>query len=202
MRKKGFTLAEVLIVIMLLSVIGTMLISLVKFILPNENEAKLKKAYNTLTQTVQYLTNDSTIYGENLGDMVSSTTDPAGYFCKHFADQVSVKSAVVCNNSTDTATQAISLNASNVEGSFDDLDNACDKRTSNFAFETIDGVSWYGFRDTFSSSNLVEGIDLRYVVVCVDPEPDSSKVLPYAFGVRRDGKILVGKRAQDVLEGD
>ncbi len=223
MNKKGFTLAEMLIVLAILGVVGSLLISLVQFIIPDQNDAKIRKAYNTLFQTVSYLTNDGSIYREGKlngypekkedGTNLTSN-DKNQYFCKHFADQLSTNGAINCGGTgTTLTTQAITSETDLAEIS-KKLDAACGTTCANVncsatctktanrsvAFRTSDGVSWFGINDDFSAQDKHDGIDYRYVVVCADSDISDTSVCPVSFGVRQDGKILVGNHAQQILD--
>lgn len=84
-------------------------------------------------------------------------------------------------------------------------------------FTTQDGIKWWGFEYDFSDPRVNQTTNLRadYSVVCVDVADGS---LPrdfdsltdeqkeeiyrrtiFGFGVRNDGKIIIGQRAQEML---
>lgn len=62
MKKKGFTLSEVLIALTVLGILAAILIPTVMKATPKQNKALLKKAHYVLTQSIHDLINDETNY--------------------------------------------------------------------------------------------------------------------------------------------
>lgn len=196
---KGFTLAEMLIVLAILGVIGSIIISSLDLTLPNKNKAKFRKAYNTIYQTVQYLTNDATLYP--LGTFDTNTAGnqaAASYFCQNFSEQLSTTSSINCVSSAAASTKNADTYANSV-GSVTDGYCSDAKRTETgakkYAFRTADNIIWYGMNYNFASDKT------NYMIMCVDVNPDDTSDLEhiYSFGIRYDGRIAPGIRAQDNL---
>ena len=203
MNKRGFTLVEVLLTLVVIGVVIAIMLPAIQKVLPDKNAARARKAYNTLTNVVESLVNNPDIYlNGDLGTLANGNNSSVTSFCQQFGNNmVNVSGNVICSSSTGVGTQDVT-DVSN-------LDSACENRKSNknrYAFKTPDGVYWYGMYDAFteSSPDPNNGLDRRYVVVCIDTDPDDSDVntTVYGFGVRRDGKIAVGIRMQELLDED
>lgn len=202
MQKRGFTLAEMLIVLAIVGIVVTIIMPVIRDLIPDEAEARGKKAYNTLSNVVESLVNDYDIYQDGiLGKKANGETSPETYFCQQFSEKVNTSGSISCDSGK-VSTQHLTISTQN-DTSAKSLDNLCDKRNKNFSFKTTDGIYWYGMYDTFGTQDIdSNNIDRRYVVVCADPDPKNDSVLPYAFGVRQDGKITTGYRIQEILEKD
>lgn len=199
-RKNAFTLAEMLISLAVLSVIGSILISFINVILPDKGLAKFRKSYNTIHQTVQYLANDATIYPNGTFDVNDSGTAASStYFCEKFADQISTSTTINCSSSAKATTKNADVYANAITSTFDGYCNDTKRKatgTDQFAFKTSDGIAWYGMYHDFQTNKTTD-----YMVICVDTNPDDSNDLAhiYSFGVRYDGKIAIGAKAQSDL---
>jgi len=62
MKKRAFTLSELLIVIALLAVIAMIIMPTVKNLMPDKNEYYFKKAYSAINQAVYEVSNNSFLY--------------------------------------------------------------------------------------------------------------------------------------------
>jgi len=104
------------------------------------------------------------------------------------------------------------------------LDEACNNHYNNTLFKTTDNVSWYevgrvGFgwqNNTHGDSTMfrrfsspsqfpasysdLNGMDRMYKIMCFDIDEAKSGEPPFGYGVRADGKILNGARADEWLE--
>ena len=81
-RKRGFTLAELMIVLAILGVIAAILTPLIFNAAPDENKLRFRKAYYTIQRATDAVLNSDT-YPE--GDL-SKVADPAKTFCYAFSD--------------------------------------------------------------------------------------------------------------------
>jgi type II secretory pathway pseudopilin PulG len=200
--KRAFTTAEVLITLMVLGIIGAILIPSLINSAPDKDLAKFRKAYNTIQKAVTQLTNTGIIYPNGNFNYfpadVSTSADKTVYFCKQFADQLTTSGEVDCSSTTAATTSNIAYVDS---ASLDTMDGYCTKRTDdNYAFKTPDNIVWWGMNDDFSTSVKSGGIETSYVILCFDVNNSDSDVEPFSFGIRADGKVLPGKRAQEWLE--
>ena len=86
--KKGFTLAEVMIVLTVIGVLTAILLPVARQSMPDENLMKFKKAHNTLGTVIRELVTSDKYYRD--GDLGvkpnSSLVDSATYFCETIAD--------------------------------------------------------------------------------------------------------------------
>ncbi len=97
--KKAFTLAEVMITLVVVGIITAVIIPVAINSKPNENIMKFKKAHNTLYQIIQTLiTSDKYYLNGDLGMKPDgSLVNSATYFCETIADNVTAKK-VQCSN--------------------------------------------------------------------------------------------------------
>ena len=106
--KKAFTLAEIMIVLVVIGVITGILIPIAAQSLPNENVMKFKKAHTTLGNVIRELVNsdkyymdgdlglkpDGTLINNNdcgYGEVIAESSN-CSYFCNTVADILSTKS--------------------------------------------------------------------------------------------------------------
>ena len=227
--KKGFTLAEVLVTLALLGVLGAILIPAVISTKPNKNKMMFRKAYNSLVQVISKMINDDVNYsgseeasGTQRGfNYTSPTTNgTVNKFCHLLSDSLNTVGNVTCPNTLTAA----------------DLDTS--------EFNTSDGMTWHLYipvtdftnnnlptvpDDYFTSSAQFPIISTSYttkVVVDVNGSslPNCTADTGYAsvglvaadycadnpdtfiFGIRYDGKIQIGSggsgtdpEAEDIL---
>ena len=206
--KRGFTLAELMIVLTILGVVAAILTPLAFNAAPDENKLKFKKAYYTLQRTTDAVLNSDS-YPE--GDM-SKATNPAKTFCYAFSDMLNTMydncegaQAIKVNSGS-----AFTYNPSNSTSSLDTLDGYCTASSVNDPitggannlpkFITQDGIFWWGFDYDFDSvGTKVNNIRVDYTVVCVDVDGQGGESA-FAFGIRNDGKVMVGNRARAWLK--
>ena len=206
--KKGFTLAELMIVLAILGVIAAILTPLAFNATPDENKLKFKKAYYTLQRATDAVLNSDN-YPE--GDM-SKVSDPAKTFCYTFSDMLNTmydncegSNALVTNSGA-----AYIYDPSNSTTSLDTLDSYCsvglvsdplESGTNNLPkFITQDGIFWWGFDYDFDSvGTIVNNIRVDYNIVCVDVDGEGGEGA-FAFGIRNDGKVIVGNKARAWLK--
>ncbi len=98
MRRKAFTLAEVMITLTIIGVISAIVVPVAVNSRPDENVMKFKKAHNTLYKVINTLVTSDKYYRDgDLGVRYDGTlltkTDDSDilYFCNTFADRLSIK---------------------------------------------------------------------------------------------------------------
>ncbi len=98
--KKAFTLAEILIVLVLIGVLTMILLPMAFQSSPDEKVMKFKKGYNTLNTVIKELVSSDKYYQDgDLGVMAGGkTVNSATYFCETFADCISTKSVKCSEN--------------------------------------------------------------------------------------------------------
>lgn len=151
---KGFTLAEILIALVVIGVLATMLAPTIQQLIPNSNTVLFKKAYSTLNTAITNMINDEINYpsdqtgtdsgetvprGFNFTDFTTNTNPatglPVNKFCYFLTDQLSTTGTPYCPPATGSAF------AGWTAGQFG-------------TFTTSDGISWkLYFRDSDASPN-------------------------------------------------
>lgn len=238
--KKGFTLAELMIVLAVLAVIGAVLMPAVFNSMPDENKLKFKKGYYTLKRTIDALVNSSAYQPTegNFGDVTLTTDDAVpgyttdmnkskAFFCVQFSEMLNT-TKTECNedgsgyvHGQGAGLVATDLSASNLtkpqaEGALSPLDQKCSAfmaTEDNSNIITQDGIYWGMPYDNFSAKEPTgvvttgpaatltgySNIPAYYAVVCMDVDGPGGED-PFAFGIRRDGKVIAGGRAQEWLK--
>ena len=106
--KKGFTLAEVMIVLTVIGILAGILIPVANNSRPDENVMKFKKAHATLMNVIHELVTSDKYYKDGMMDFRPDGSQVYGgfahgegtvgndndvkYFCQTFADVISTKS--------------------------------------------------------------------------------------------------------------
>lgn len=112
MNKKGFTIAEIFIALMIVGALTVILFPVIQRSSPDQNKVMFRKAFNTLSQTVSNLSFDDTNYPETPTVATSDTGQsvPPGFstqgsytagtkFCTLLANELNTIGAVNCNQS-------------------------------------------------------------------------------------------------------
>lgn len=97
--KKGFTLAEIMIVLSVIAIITAILLPAARHATPNENLMKFKKGHLTLINVIQELVNSDDYYADGMLDTKpdGQWVDSPTYFCNTFADVVGNLKSLNCN---------------------------------------------------------------------------------------------------------
>lgn len=123
--KKGYTLAEVLIVLALLGILAAILLPAVVRVRPDREKMMFKKAYHTIERVVYELVNDEDLYPSKEGEYKGfDNLEAANYngntysgntkFCGLFAQHVNTTSDVI----------------------------SCSDEKSTYEITTTDGIVW------------------------------------------------------------
>ena len=218
--KKAFTLAEVMIVLAIIGILTAILLPVAQNATPNENILKFKKAHTILHNAIaELVTSDKYYLNGDLGvkidgNIVNSPT----YFCETIADVLNVKEISCSSSMIDCG----AWHDFNLGLNPQALDDAC-WCTQNGAEITIDnnvvfyqttpkfhfGTMWDATEQKIDGTNSKrlfgehlnsEGIDVLYKTFCIDIDGINNGEAPFGYGIRADGKILNGVRAQEWLE--
>lgn len=216
----GFTMAEMLVCLSVISIIATILIPSIGNLRPNKTKAMFKKAYQVTERVVYELVNDIELYpegsgvvgfdnvgfgefvadpdktdDENAAEQLKQVKTAKSKFCQLFAQKV---------NTTDTLNCVAGANTSAVDGSL--------IPKSKVSFSTSDGIIW-----TMPFTNFTNGSSnspaWKYILVDVngdlkpnklDSEQDTAKcetdVDRFKIYVRADGLMTVrGACAREYL---
>ncbi len=210
--KKGFTLAEVMVVLTVIGILTAILLPTAFHATPDENMMKFKKANGLLYQIVREIASTGKYYKE--GDMRfkpegDNVAVPNNYMCQVFADMLSTKtvkcgnnaktpatvyhvpSSVTCAGTTcDGADAAKCCNVANAKAKLDAICNF----TPTYSIVTADDVIWYEANQTtvLQDPTCTNAPDCNsaYKVFCLKID-----TLYAGYGIRSDGKILAGKNA-------
>lgn len=158
-KLKGFTLAELLLCLAIISVIVTLTFPMVSKVRPNKHKALFKKSYYLTERIVHDLINDPDFYPEKSGVIGFEDTSEVKFngeaisgpskFCKLFAKNLNFVGESSSPNCTDSA-------------SF-----------SNPSFTTTDGVVWVmpypqlGFNDSAVQGDLGFGEEIHIMPVVI-----------------------------------
>lgn len=101
--KRGFTLAETMIVISILGILFALMIPVLDRTKPDESTLKYRKAFFGLEEAVRNLANDTKLYPE--GDFMQPATIPSGatyneVFCQNIANTLNTIGKIDCHTSS------------------------------------------------------------------------------------------------------
>ena len=108
MKKRGFTLAEVLITLTVLGILIAITIPVINQLTPNKQKIMFKKAYEVCERVVEELINEEGLYPDDTLGFIY-TTDAVTYngslysgttkFCELFAEKLNISGASSCGAS-------------------------------------------------------------------------------------------------------
>lgn len=197
--KKGFTLAELMVCLALISVIATILMPAIERLKPNKKKVMFKKAYYLTERIVSELVNDEDLYpfiegkvgfdntvevdvnGVTYGGNVESSDAAKSKFCMLFASKLNTTSSVALANCK---------NNNLTDGTFTP------------AFSTTDAVQWIlpveGFPDKNTFYKIIVDVNGPDTPNCLDgacDDPDR-----FELQIRADGKMQVeGPKAKEYV---
>ena len=196
--KKGFTLAEIMIVLTIIGVLTAILLPTAFQARPDKNVLLFKKANSTIGQVIKELATSDEYYKDGLMDTRANDAPfAADYLCKAMANILTIKGDVECRTNSGTAT--VPTDAAS-------LDTIC--RTAQNAgaeFTTADGVDWFVASPSTNFDSVTKDTDgfyKNYKVVCFDVDGVKNEEDPFGYGIRVDGKIMLGARAKEWMEKD
>ena len=164
-KKKGFTLAEILITLGIIGVVAALLFPAINNAQPNQEMVMLKKVYYNTTRIVSELINDEDFYPEREEDNQSGFSNTEIRDILGGEQEARYHGFTLAGDSKFCALFAIKLNTT--QGG--DPNNLCNARVALNAggnFETPDGVAW-----SMPVSNFHQGSDAQdseYIFVDVN----------------------------------
>lgn len=196
MNKKGFTLQELLITMLMIGVVAAVTAPAITGLFPDENKMKYMKAYNTLTNITGEIINDLSLYWDVYDD-TTSELEESGFYS-------SAKPQVPPYNNDDHCQSASKYPAIfskfvNIQGEVSYSNNAA--LGSTVEFTTNDGVLWnfdvaevngeypggLGYQTTLTIN--VNPKDEREEHNCVFDNSACKKPNQYAFRIENDGSV-------------
>ena len=206
--KKAFTLTEIMIVLTIIGVITAVILPIGINAIPDENVMKFKKAHSTLNTIVRELVNSDKYYLNGEMNKTKDNVDvTAGHLCNAMSDIVAVKT-VSCKTSSTGQTGYVDM-SSGLDTIKANVDKQCKDSNSNAnigQFTTSDGILWYDANPTihFASNSLAtqtsNGFLSRYKVFCIDVDGAGAGEDPFGYGIRVDGKVITGARADEWIQ--
>ena len=213
---KAFTLAEIMIVLTIIGVLTCILLPVAFHSLPNENVMKFKKANSTLYKVINELVNNNQYYLDGDlrkmpdGSFVTSST----YLCETIADILSTKSTNCIERGEGLTAAYTCIDWDNPKN---DVDGACKWVSDNAADEaneiiSSDGIVYFEGNPNMHFGTIVEGnflfganfdangFDRVYKSFCFDVDGLGKGEDPFGYGIRADGKILPGLRADEWIK--
>ncbi len=187
LKRYGFTLAEMMVCLAVLSIIATMLIPAIMQVKPAKNKILFKKAYYLAERIVTELVNDEDMYATKLGKEGFDEIEPAAIdssisgntkFCKLFATKVNT---------------------------VDDVPNCV---ANQIAFISSDGIEWIMPITDFTTDAKIKvdvnGSDKKPNCMYnkTDPEKCSDPDIFEIF-IKKDGKMFVtDEKAKEYLKSN
>lgn len=236
-KEKAFTLAEIMVALVVIGVITSILLPVAFNNLPNENVMKFKKGNATLAKVVNELVMSDRYYKDGDlgvkadGEVLDGTHEgDYYYFCETFGEILNIKSKNCNIDDQDDSYSIVSFHYTSsyelIEDPFSSekikigttrLDAHCQVYGDSHNDEIIsmDNIHFYETRNfvTFYKMRTADkdkyGAPLQYKVICMDIDGSTEKgnascddvkdICPFGYGIRPDGKILLGARAQEWL---
>jgi len=186
---KAFTLAELMITVVIIGILATMMLTNLMSVKPDENALLYKKAFYSMSEAISALTNDSTKFPEGVFDSKITTetgiTDIEEYFCTEVANALNTLGVISCATERNGNTNI-------------------DPTDGNYDFKLSNGTLVAGLNHAFDDEDR-KAITPDTLTICVDvngaagpnagcAEADRGTVDKDQFRIRisRDGKVSTG----------
>ena len=230
LKKLAFTLAEVMIIVTVIGIISAILLPAARNAAPDKNITKFKKANNTFGNVIRELAYDEKYFYEGDLNLKPDGTEVTNkkYICQCLADILNTKK-VECSEYEYYNYGYVDFAWDKVNNEVGYAANILDKICREAAIEmgtpeiiTSDNVHWYqGSPAILYNRNHITQTDAKlfqikddngklriYKAFCIDIDgkPDGAtktnciNECPFGYGVRQDGKILYGLRAQQWMK--
>jgi len=209
-KKFAFNLVEIMIAITIIGVLSAMLLPAMWEGTPNEDVVKFKKAHDNLFKTMNTLLGTGEYFLDgNFGIKPDGTsidgthTGDDTYFCEAISKTLNTKQTNCVSVGLDKSiTYDNNLSADDSRVKKERLDNFCSQASGAKQYvKTIDGVEYFYLSDSSNnafakhddlSNKDANGFANYYNVLCIKVSEDTQ---PFGYGIRYDGKIVTGSRA-------
>ena len=225
--KKGFTLAETMIVLVVIGVLGAILLPVINKANPDGDLLRFKKAHETLLNAVQelaasdkyYLNGDLGIRAD--GTMLDGSHEGDDeYFCKTLVAYLDIKTSN-CDKIPDMEPDC-KICFVNIENGLyggikagDELDRFCRQyyksaiakeivlKNGVYLYEPYPhsnfGMKQHGEADRVFHREVGE-FWVNHMTFCMDIDGPNKGEEPFAYGIRSDGKMYYGSRVEEWLQ--
>ena len=208
MKKKAFTLAEVMIVLTVIGILSAILLPVAINSTPDKNILKFKKANQTfMTMMREFASSGEYFTPGNLNMKPDGSSGSHVYFTESIVDFLPVKSFHLDNavgvGYLVSYSPGETWSPSNYEDFKEALEYYCHVTTkSDLAYEDYvilpdDTTIFF-----FSSMSPFPPEGENYKLGCIDIDGVGKGVKPFAYGLRADGKVLTGARVDWWLKRD
>ena len=244
---KAFTLAEILIVLVVIGVLTSILLPVAIQSSPDEKVMKFKKGNATIGKVISELVNNEKYYADGdlgkrpNGDLIDGNHDgDITYFCETFADVVTTKEINCSKESNPSEIQQFTQRGTRNGYDFTEIckgreDSACKNAAQTIKEEIItpDGIVFYQtapnitFGITYGDQRVSTGpgdtvcqnnpaicvkrlfgeahfddneFDRIYKIFCMDVDGIGVGEDPFGYGIRFDGKVVLGERATEWMK--
>ena len=252
MKKFGFTLAEIMIVLSVIAIITAILLPSARNAMPDKNLMKFKKGHQVLLTAISELVNSDSYYLDgDLGLKPDGTLvncdmgeENCSYLCKTFADMIPTKYVNCITEDTNLGAASNFISGCPYSNSMDifqncnglysitqedflkkkqNMDKRCKQALGTEYYKqiiTTDGIYFWDnnpsgsigqtYYDNGAGGRLTDlkdkdGFSVKYKYFCMDIDgvPDGATAddcineCPFGYGIRFDGKVMNGQRADE-----
>ncbi|MBR5305186.1 MAG: hypothetical protein IKU37_10205 [Candidatus Gastranaerophilales bacterium] len=206
----AFTLAEVMIVLIVIGILIAVLLPFARQLTPSEEIIKFQKANQALMTGIKSLVEENGDLG--LGKNGEVITNPK-YFCNALANLMNVKSVNCSDDNLGYNTSAAAFMEDFAADKFSDgnslMDTAdciCKNYTTSgeeivlgdgTIFYTVNPYYHFGFKNPEDHSRVftTKTTEKQYKYMCIDIDGIGKGQDPFGYAISTDGKIILGSRA-------